>query len=62
MIYDKIVEYCSKQNISIMTFEKMCGIGNGTVGKWKDNASYPSISSLKKIEATTKIAIKKWFE
>jgi len=60
MVYDKIIEYCSKKNISIMTFEQMCGIGNGTVARWKDNASNPSLNSLKKIETYTKIPIKKW--
>ncbi|MBQ0009123.1 MAG: helix-turn-helix transcriptional regulator [Firmicutes bacterium] len=62
MVFDKITEYCSKNGISIMAFEQMCKIGNGTVARWKDNNSNPSLVSLQKIEKYTKIPIKKWLE
>ena len=44
MVYENVVKYCSSNCISIYEFEKTCHIGNGTVGKWKDSNSNPSIS------------------
>lgn len=62
MFYEKVVDYCKKKSISISSFEQLCEIGNGTVGRWKDNKSLPSMTTLKKIEKATKIPIKKWIE
>lgn len=62
MIYQKVIEYCQKNNLSINAFEKMCGIGNGTVGRWKDGCSTPTLSTLKKIADRTKTSINKWIE
>lgn len=58
-MYLKVVEYCTKNGLSISAFEKKCGLANGTVANWKDG-SFPSIPSLQKIEKATKIPIKKW--
>ena len=60
MIYEKIKAYCSEHDISISEFEKKCDIGNGTVGRWKDNASKPTLHSLEKIEKATEIPVSKW--
>lgn len=60
MFYQKVVEYCSQNKISIYDFEKKCGIGNGTVGRWKDDNSKPAITTLEKIADATKIPIEKW--
>ena len=46
MFYEKVVRYCEKEQISIMEFEKKCNIGNGTVGRWKDDGSKPSLHTL----------------
>lgn len=59
LIYQKIMEYCDKNNLSIAGFERKCGLSNGTVSGWK-NGSNPSLDSLYKIESATKIPIKKW--
>ena len=61
MIYPKILRYCYDNNLTISSFEKKCGLANGTVGKYKDGG-YPSVNTLKKIEAATKVPIKKWLE
>lgn len=61
MIYQKIIEYCNENNISVSAFEKKCGLTNGTVGGWK-NGGNPSVPTLKKIENATKIPIEKWVE
>lgn len=60
MIYEKIVEYCTKNGISIMAFEKQCGLSNGTVGKWKDENMNPSYDSIRKIVNATGIPFEVW--
>lgn len=62
MIYDKVIEYCEKNKLSIAAFEKKCGIGNGTIGRWENNSSLPTMSTLQKMEIATKIPIRKWVE
>ena len=58
MVYDMIVKYCKENDISISTFEKKCGFGNGTVGKWNGGIN-PSLESLKIISKHTGIDLKK---
>lgn len=60
MIYDKIVEYCTNKGMSIMAFEKMCDLSNGTVGKWRDNKLNPSYDSIRKIVSATGIPFDEW--
>ena len=62
MIYENIVSYCKENGISISAFEKKCGIGNGTIGGWKDDISKPSLATLEKIAKETEIPIAKWLE
>lgn len=62
MIYKKIIKYCEENNLSIAAFEKKCGIGNGTIGRWENNSSLPNMSTLQKIENATGIPTKKWIE
>lgn len=62
MIFKKVMDYCKKEGLSISSFEKMCGIGNGTVSKWKDDASKPSVATLEKIAKETKIPITEWLK
>ena len=62
MIYQNVLSYCEKNKISVCAFEKMCGIGNGTVGRWKDNDSSPALKTVQKIAVATKIPAKKWIE
>lgn len=61
MFYQKVMEYCEKNNLSTMAFEKMCGLSNGVVGKWKDNGN-PSLLTLSKIVNATGIPTQKWLE
>lgn len=60
-VLGKIFEYCNKNKLSVSAFEKKCGLANGTVSGWK-NGGNPSVPTLKKIEKSTKIPIKKWIE
>lgn len=61
LIYQKIIEYCEKKNLNVSSFEKKCGLTNGTVNGWK-NGSKPSLDSLQKIESATKIKVQRWIE
>ena len=61
MIYQKVIEYCNKKNMSIHSFEQKCEIGNGTIARW-EKGSKPSLDTLEKIASVTKIPVKKWIE
>ena len=60
MIYENVVDFCRSRSISISKFEKMCGLGNGTVSKWKDDKNMPSMKILVRIEKCTKVPIESW--
>ena len=60
MIFERIEAYCNKNNMSIMRFEQMCGLANGTVGKWREDKLRPSLTSLDKIAAATGIPLTEW--
>ena len=60
MIYENVEEYCTEKHLSICEFEKLCGIGNGTVGKWRKGCAVPSIRTLTKIEESTGISVSEW--
>ncbi|MDD6571120.1 MAG: helix-turn-helix transcriptional regulator [Thermoflexaceae bacterium] len=57
MFYEKIIEYCTKNNLSIRSFEKKCNIGNGTISRWADGKSRPSLRTLEKISNATGISV-----
>lgn len=59
MVYQNVVDYCNSNNITISAFEKMCGIGNGVIGAWKEE-NKPSLSSLGKIADKTGIPVEEW--
>ena len=61
MIYNKIMDYCNKNSLSVSAFEKKCGLANGTVGKWKDGGN-PSLETLQKIVSATGISIEEWMK
>lgn len=60
-IYGKIVKYCYENDLTIMAFEKLCGLSNGVVSKWK-SAGYPRIDNMQKIVNATGIPIQNWLE
>ena len=61
LIYNKIMDYCNKNSLSVSAFEKKCGLTNGTVGKWKDGGN-PSLETLQKIVSATGIPIEEWMK
>lgn len=60
MVYENVVNYCNNERISISAFEKRCGLGNGTVSKWKNHKNIPSIKILTRIEKSTDVPIESW--
>lgn len=60
MIFQKVKAYCEENNLSISSFEKKCNIGNGTVSRWENDDSKPSLATLEKIEKGTRIPISEW--
>lgn len=62
MFYKKVIDYCKKNNLSIRAFEKKCGIGNGTIGRWKNDNSNPSLQTVEKISNATGIPISDWIK
>ena len=62
MVYNNVIEYCNKNNMSISAFEKKCSLPNGLVSKWNEKGYQPSISTLQKISSATKIPIEKWLK
>lgn len=61
MFYQKVIDYCNNNGISVSAFEQKCELPNGAVSKWK-NGGYPSIPTLKKISSATKISEEKWIK
>ena len=61
MVFDKVKAYCEAKKLSISAFEKLCGLSNGTVGKWQ-NGGFPSVMTLRKIAAATDTEISDWID
>lgn len=49
LIYENIKRLCAEKNVTICSLEKMCGIANGTIGKWASNNASPRIDTVVKI-------------
>ena len=61
MIYNRIINYCNQNSLSVSALEKKCGLANGTVGKWRDGGN-PSLETLQKIVSATGIPIEEWMK
>lgn len=59
-VYQNIRNYCDQHGISLQAFEESCGIGNGVLAKWGRGKMAPTLKSLEKLEATTKIPVASW--
>lgn len=47
MVADNIRALCKERKTSLFALEKAVGLGNGTIGKWKDAS--PRLDSLKRV-------------
>lgn len=54
-IYDRVVEICKIEGLSIRQLEIKCGIGNGVIGKWKESS--PSVENLQKVAGLLGVSI-----
>lgn len=61
MVYSKVIDYCVRNGMSVMAFEKKCGLTNGTVNGWK-NGNNPSMASLGKIVKATEVPLEFWVD
>lgn len=57
LLYENVKEVCDKKHISISGLEKKAGIGNGTIGKWKDTKSNPKLETLVKIAEVLGVSV-----
>lgn len=55
MIYDNIKSIAEKKGMSIAEIEKKAGIGNGTIGRWRE--SYPNVDSIVKVAKVLSVSI-----
>lgn len=56
-VYENVCLYANKKNIPIYLLEQKAGLGNGTIGKWKDGET--TIGSLKKVADALGVDVKK---
>lgn len=49
MIYKNVQKMCRRNRVNIKDVESACGIGNGTIGKWKDGERTPNLNTVIKI-------------
>lgn len=56
-IYENICSFAEKKKIPIYILEQKAGLGNGTIGKWRDGEA--TVGSLKKVADALGVDIKK---
>lgn len=61
MIYDNIKKACEKQKISICQLEKMAGLGNGTIGGWRESNN-PRMQNLEAVAKALGVKVSKLLE
>ena len=60
MFYDKVIAYCNKNHVSLASFEKKCGLGNGTIKGWINSS--PRVDSLQKVAIEMGVSISELLE
>lgn len=55
MIYENIKKIGDERNLSIASIEKLAGVGNGVIGKWRTMS--PNIDTLSKIADALDVTI-----
>lgn len=55
MIYDNVKAIADKKKISIAELEKRAGLGNGTIGNWRDSS--PNVESLVKVAEALNVSV-----
>lgn len=57
MNFARIRQLCNERNISITTLERECGLANGTVCKWQDEAQRPRVDTVKAVADYFKVTM-----
>ena len=56
-MYNKVKEIADKKNISIAELERMAGLSNGTIGKWRDGKNGVRFESVKAVAGALGVKI-----
>lgn len=66
MLYEKVCAYCLEHGITIAEFERLCGIGNGTVSQWDirspKKTTNPTLNTIAKICNATNTKASEWIK
>lgn len=63
MLFQKVIDYCKNNDLSISAFEKKCNLSNGTVSKWKSMSDEQiRLNTLKRIAVGTGIPVEQWLK
>lgn len=54
-VIENVKKIASDKNISLSRLENDSGLGNGTIGKWKD--SMPNVSTISKVATVLEVPI-----
>lgn len=57
---ENVKAYCASMGISEADFERRCGIGKGSMTRWKGAEYAPTLKTLTKIQIKTGIPITRW--
>lgn len=55
-LYDRIKMLCERNHVTLQQLEDACGLGNGTVSKWKTKST-PSIDKVVKIATFFNVSV-----
>ena len=55
-LYERVAQIAAKRGLSISKVEKMAGIGNGTIGKWRTNRN-TKINTLEKVAKALDVSV-----
>ena len=56
-MYDKVKELAEKRNMSIAEVERVAGLSNGTIGKWRDGKNGVRFESVKAVAEALEVKI-----
>lgn len=59
-IYDRIKKLSEERGLSIAALEKLSGLGNGTIGGWRQSS--PTLESLERISVVLGIPVSQILE
>ena len=57
MVFENVKRICDEKGITISQLEKEAGLGNGTIGGWKNSS--PRVDSLQAVARVLKVKVEK---